>query len=312
MLNDAILIAGPTASGKSALAVDIARKTGGVVINADSMQVYDVLSVLSARPGPDDLNRVPHALYGHVPPSVAYSTGAWLADVAQLCTSGFLQERRPIFVGGTGLYFRALLEGIAKTPAVPPKLRRRWRERLVAEGPEALHRILQERDPEAAASIGQTDGQRITRALEVHEASGRPLSEWQKENTPPLVSSATSVKVVLEPDRSFVVERIERRFDRMIAQGGLEEVRALLSLKLAPELPAMKAIGVRELASYLQGEIPLAQAVEQAKTATRRYSKRQTTWFRHQLDDGWKRLAVTPSDATQVRLVDLVVDATKN
>lgn len=312
MLNNAILIAGPTASGKSALAVELAREIGGVVVNADSMQVYDVLSVLTARPGPEDLERVPHALYGHVPPSLAYSTGAWLGDVAKLASSGDLDLRRPIFVGGTGLYFRALLEGIAQTPPVPGAVRERWRQRLAAEGPEALHGLLAERDPDAALAIGRTDGQRITRALEVYEASGRPLSAWQKENTPPLVSHETSTKVVLEPDRSYVVERIEQRFDRMVAEGGLDEVRALLALNLAPDLPAMKAIGVRELTSYLRGDITLEQAVEQAKTATRRYSKRQSTWFRHQLDESWQRRAVLPSSASPAGLVEALKNTTKN
>ncbi|MFC5585675.1 tRNA (adenosine(37)-N6)-dimethylallyltransferase MiaA [Nitratireductor kimnyeongensis] len=290
MLNDAILIAGPTASGKSALALRLALEVGGAIINADSMQVYDMLRVLSARPGADDLGRVPHHLYGHVSPSVAYSTGAWLDDVSRLLDTDVLKDRRPIFVGGTGLYFRALLDGIAPTPPVPEPVRIRWRKRLADEGPEALHSLLSERDAVAAAAIGSTDGQRITRALEVHDATGKALSAWQNETTEPLLSREDCTCIVLEPERSFVVDRIERRFDSMVADGALEEVAALLALDLAASLPAMKAIGVPELAAYLRSECTLEQAVTRAKTATRRYSKRQATWFRHQLDDRWLRL----------------------
>ncbi|WP_295814917.1 tRNA (adenosine(37)-N6)-dimethylallyltransferase MiaA, partial [uncultured Nitratireductor sp.] len=231
MLNDAILIAGPTASGKSALALHFARDTDGVVINADSMQVYDVLSILSARPDAGEDATVPHHLYGHVPPSVAYSTGAWLADVAGLVRNGILEGRRPIFVGGTGLYFRALLTGIAPTPPVPEAVREHWRQRLAKEGPEALHQILSHRDRDTAAAIRPADGQRITRALEVHEATGRALSAWQRDTTPPLVDRQTSTCIVLEPERAFVTQRIEQRFDRMVDRGALDEVRALLALE---------------------------------------------------------------------------------
>ncbi len=292
MLNDAILIAGPTASGKSALALRLAMETGGVIVNADSMQVYDVLRVLSARPGADDLARVPHHLYGHVPPSIAYSTGAWLEDVAALAKKGSLSDRRPIFVGGTGLYFRALLDGIAPTPPVPEDVRNHWRQRLLEEGPEALHRLLSERDAAAAGAIGVMDGQRITRALEVHDATGRALSTWQNETTVPLVKKSECTCIVLEPERVFVTEQIERRFDSMVEEGALDEVRALLALDLSAALPAMKAIGVPELAAYLRNECSLEDAIMRAKTATRRYSKRQATWFRHQLGEDWLRLPI--------------------
>lgn len=308
MLNDAILIAGPTASGKSALALRLALEVGGAIVNADSMQVYDVLRVLSARPGTDDLARAPHHLYGHVSPSVAYSTGAWLDDVSALLEKGALAGRRAIFVGGTGLYFRALLNGIAPTPPVPEPVRSHWRKRLADEGPEALHRVLSKRDAAAAAAIGPTDGQRITRALEVHDATGKALSAWQDETTQPLVARENSTCIVLEPERSFVVERIESRFDSMIAQGALEEVMALLALDLAVSLPAMKAIGVPELTAYLRNECTLEQAVTQAKTSTRRYSKRQATWFRHQLDDQWLRLPI----GSHTRSTDELVTAIKN
>lgn len=303
MLNDAILIAGPTASGKSALALRLAMEVGGAIINADSMQVYDVLRVLSARPGADDLARVPHHLYGHVPPSVAYSTGAWLDDVAVLFEKGVLGGCRPIFVGGTGLYFHALLNGIAPTPPVPEAVRFHWRQRLAVEGPEALHRLLSERDATAAAAIGPTDGQRITRALEVHDATGKALSVWQGETSTPLVNRKSSTCIVLEPERSFIVDRIERRFDSMVDEGALDEVRALLALDLAASLPAMKAIGVPELAAYLRHECTLDEAVTKAKTATRRYSKRQATWFRHQLDDQWWRLPISARTETTDDLV---------
>ncbi|MBN7762789.1 tRNA (adenosine(37)-N6)-dimethylallyltransferase MiaA [Nitratireductor aquibiodomus] len=297
MLNNAILIAGPTASGKSALALALAQETGGVVINADSMQVYDVLSLLTARPSAEDLKRVPHFLYGHVSPSVAYSTGAWLDDVAKLVESGALEGKRPVFVGGTGLYFRALLEGIAPVPPVPDAVRRHWRQRMEKDGPEALHGLLAERDPDAASAIGTGDAQRITRALEVFEASGRPLSAWQQENTPPLVDRASSRCIVLEPEREFVRQRIGQRFDRMVEEGALEEVKALLALDLPPELPAMKAIGVPELAACLANECALEDAIERAKTATRRYSKRQGTWFRNQLGEDWLRVPLSSENA---------------
>ena len=268
-VKDAILIAGPTASGKSALALSLAERTGGVIVNTDSMQGYAVLDVLTARPAADALARAPHFLYGHVPPSTAYSTGAWLRDVTRLIEAGALTGRPVIFVGGTGLYFRALAEGIAQMPGIPAEIRERWRDALAESGAPALHRMLMRRDAAAAARLRPSDGQRVVRALEVLEASGRSILDWQRRNGPPL---------------------IDRRFDTMLADGALEEVRRLVALDLDPALPAMKAIGVRELQAVLAGTMGAEAAIERAKAATRQYAKRQATWFRHQLGSEWRRL----------------------
>lgn len=296
-LKDAVLIAGPTASGKSALALDVARRTGGVVVNADSMQVYSVLSALTARPGPEETRAVPHELYGHVHPSESYSTGHWLRDVERLIEKGTFQARMPIFVGGTGLYFRALTEGLAPIPGIPSAIRAQWRHRLEREGAEALHERLARDDPAAAQQIRPSDGQRIVRALEVLEATGRSITQWRGEGTAPLVDARSARLFVIEPDRAALHRRIEERFDRMVEAGALEEVKALLALKLPPFMPAMKAIGVPELAAVLAGEMPLETAITKVKTATRRYAKRQETWFRHQLSPAWKRVKAPASVA---------------
>lgn len=289
-LDDAVLIAGPTASGKSALALDLARRTGGVIVNADSMQVYDVLRVVTARPGPEDLAQAPHLLYGHVHPGTAYSTGEWLRDVARMIADGRLEGRRAIFVGGTGLYFRALLGGLSDMPDVPDEIRARWRRRLTEEGAPALHRMLAARDPDTAASLRPGDGQRIARALEVLDASGRPIRHWQGRQTPPLVDPATATRLVLDVDRALLHARINARFARMAEDGALEEVARLVALELDPAVPAMKAIGVPELAAHLSGTLALDQAIERAQAATRQYAKRQMTWFRNQLGEEWRRV----------------------
>jgi len=290
MLKGAILIAGPTASGKSALALELAREKGAVIINADSMQVYSVLNLLTARPGPEELAAAPHWLYGHVAPSAPYSTGRWVRDVEELIEAEGLKARAVIFVGGTGLYFRALTEGLSPMPDIPDAVRARWRERLAEEGGEALHRRLAEADPVAAGRIRQSDGQRIVRALEVLEASGKPISHWQAQSSCPLVDSASSRKIVLTPDRERLARRIEERFDRMIRLGAVKEVEELLALDLPPSMPAMKAIGVREIAAALAGEISMDEAASRAKAATRQYAKRQMTWFRHQFGPDWERV----------------------
>ena len=289
-VKDAILIAGPTASGKSALALDLAERLGGVIVNTDSMQGYAVLDVLTARPGKADLSRAPHFLYGHVHPSKAYSTGAWLRDVARLIEDGTLDGRPAVFVGGTGLYFRALAEGMAEMPVVPADIRERWRHDLKERGAPRLHDILMHRDADAASQLRPSDGQRIVRALEVLEASGRSILAWQRENGPPLIDRGSARFFVIEPERAALVERIERRFDAMIESGALEEVRRLDALGLDPALPAMKAIGVRELQAVLAGSMSAEAAIERVKAATRQYAKRQATWFRHQLGTEWRRI----------------------
>lgn len=291
MIKGAVLIAGPTASGKSRLALDVARRTGGVIINADSMQVYSGLRVLTARPDDDDLAAAPHLLYGHIDPSVPYSTGQWLRDAAAL--DGQLAGRKAIFVGGTGLYFRALTEGLSAMPDVHEEIRNRWRARLEEEGPAELHRELANIDPKAASALQPNDGQRIVRALEVIEASGRSILDWQAQKGTSLVDVESAERLLVDIDRDLLRQRINSRFDAMIALGVLEEVRELVARKLDLSLPAMRAIGVPELSAHLEGKSSLSNAVDRAKTATRQYAKRQLTWFRNQLGPGWKAIDVT-------------------
>lgn len=286
-VKDAILIAGPTASGKSALAIRMARETGGFIVNTDSMQVYGVLDLLTARPSLEDMGVAEHYLYGHVPPSAAYSTGKWFADVEALLSRPDLKGRRPIFVGGTGLYFRALLGGLSGMPEVPAEVRGHWREQLGLRGAEALHALLRERDPAIAATLRPSDSQRIVRALEVIEGTGRSLLDWQQDRGRALVDDATARRIVLLPDRGWLGERIARRFALMWDHGAIDEVRALLALDLDPMLPAMKAIGVREIAAFLEGSMAREEAMERSVIATRQYAKRQSTWFRNQLDESW-------------------------
>ncbi|MBZ9941984.1 tRNA (adenosine(37)-N6)-dimethylallyltransferase MiaA [Mesorhizobium sp. BR1-1-13] len=306
-VKNAILIAGPTASGKSALALDLAERIGGVIVNADSMQAYSVLDVLTARPEAADLARAPHYLYGHVHPGTAYSTGAWLRDVTRLIEDGAL-SRRPIFVGGTGLYFRALAEGISEMPDIPRQVRDRWRYELKEQGAVKLHGILLREDSRAAMQLKPTDSQRIVRALEVLDASGRSILDWQAARGRPLIDRQTARFFVIEPDRATLVGRIERRFDQMLAKGALDEVRQLASLRLDSQLPAMKAIGVRELQATMAGQSGFPEAIERAKIATRQYAKRQTTWFRHQLGPEWQRLR--PGDDLETTIQTLVANAT--
>lgn len=289
LIRNATLIAGPTASGKSRLALELAERIGGTIVNADSMQVYAVLDVLTARPGAEDLRRAPHLLYGHVDPAIAFSTGAWLREVVALADGGGLSGA-PVFVGGTGLYFRALEEGISEMPDIPGEVREHWRRELAEKGAAALHRVLADRDPKAAGTLRPGDSQRIVRALEVLEASGRSILDWQMERGRPLIDRDSARFIVIEPERAELVARIDRRFDGMIEAGALEEVRALAALDLDQRLPAMKAIGVRELQAALAGEVSMAEAIERAKIATRQYAKRQSTWFRHQLGPHWRRL----------------------
>ena len=292
-MRNAILIAGPTASGKSALALKLARETGGVIVNADSMQVYSGLRILTARPGMEEEAEIPHLLYGHVDPADSYSTGRYMRDVA--APAGPLAGRKTVFVGGTGLYFRALIHGLSEMPEVPEEIRQKWRMAVSKEGAAALHRLLAERDPASAAAIHAADAQRIVRALEVLEASGKPISHWQKAAGAPVVDAGRARLLVIEPDREELAARISRRFDAMLREGALEEARAIGARGLDPALPAMKAIGLRELLAADRGEMSFDAAIERAKTATRQYAKRQMTWFRNQLGPEWRRLAMARS-----------------
>jgi tRNA dimethylallyltransferase len=291
----AVLIAGPTASGKSAAALRLAeaaarRRRSAWIVNADSMQVYEALQTLTARPGAAEEARAPHRLYGHVAAETRYSVGAWLVDIAAVLAAAEEAGVLAIVVGGTGLYFKALTEGLATVPPVDAGVRAHWLERLAADGAAALHAELATRDATAAAAIRPGDSQRILRALEVIDATGRSLADWQQAQPAPLLPAARSMRIVIEPDRDTLYRRIEERFDGMIEAGAMEEVRAVLARKLQPQLPVMKAIGVGELAAVLRNEVPLEEALARAKAATRRYAKRQSTWFRHQMRD-WERVS---------------------
>lgn len=286
----AILIAGPTASGKSALALRLARDCGGYIINSDSMQVYDVLDQLTARPQSDDLQIVPHYLYGHVSPLQLYSTGRWLEEVEALLARPELQGRIPVFTGGTGLYFKALLGGLSDMPQVKDEVRDYWRNRMLEEGAPRLHEELQQRDPAMAERLKAGDSQRIVRALEVIDSTGRSLIEWQEAKGKALIDPLYAEKLVLMPDRAWLRQRIAQRFDLMMQGNAVQEVQALLALQPDAALSVMKAIGVREIESWLKGEMSREKAVELSVIATRQYAKRQMTWFRNQFGDEWRRL----------------------
>lgn len=279
----AVLIAGPTASGKSALALQRAGEAGGVVINTDAMQVYDVLRVITARPSAEDMAGVPHQLYGIVPPAVRHSTGDWLRAVAKLLPE--LEGRTAIFAGGTGLYFDALLRGFAEVPEVPAEIVREVEAELAGLDREARGRLIAERDPQTARLLKAPDPQRVARALAVLKATGRPLASFQQEAQRGLLDAYEVERIVLNPDRDVLRERIAGRFERMFEAGAAEEVRALRALNLDPSLPPMKAIGVPEISDWLDGKVSREEATARAVTATRQYAKRQRTWFRSRMAD---------------------------
>ena len=282
------LLAGPTASGKSALAMEIARETGAVIVNADSQQLYADLRVLSARPSPEDEAAVEHRLYGVADAADAWSVGRWSRAVtAEL--EGLAATGRPaLLVGGTGLYFTALTRGLADIPEVPEAARSAATAALAAEGELAFRRRLAALDQTAEGRIAAGDRQRLVRAMAVAEHTGRALSDWTAD-TAPLLPRGSWSGLVFEPDRATLYARCDARVAHMIDQGALEEVRALVARGLDPGLPAMKAVGVRDFAAHLQGETTLDQAVEAVRQATRNYAKRQLTWFRNQTPD-WPRV----------------------
>jgi tRNA dimethylallyltransferase len=296
----AILIAGPTASGKSAAALAVAERMNGTVINADSMQVYRELAVLTARPTPEQMAAAPHRLYGTVPAAEAYSVGRWLEDAGAAIEEARGEGRLPILVGGTGLYFKALLEGLSPVPDIPAEIRAFWRERSTALGPEALYDELQARDPVMAARLKASDPQRVVRALEVIDATGVSLAEWQGTEGTPLLKSDETLKLVVAPERAPLYAAIDARFDRMIAGGAIEEVRALMALHLDPGLPAMRAHGVHEIAAYLAGAMSLEAAVANAKTESRRYAKRQMTWLKRFMAE-WEWVPDAPAAVAALR-----------
>lgn len=284
-----MLIAGPTASGKSALAMRVASALNGVVVNTDSMQVYSDLHILTARPSKEEEARIEHQLYGHVDGGDTYSVGRWLEDLEGLSKVLRENERPPVFVGGTGLYFKALTEGLSPIPPIDAAIRRKWR----AFDPEKLHEALAAQDPEAASTLLPSDTQRLCRALEVFESTGQSILFWQSKAGKPLVSSANTLRVFLDPDRDSLYRRINTRFDEMMAKGALDEVETLRQRGLSPECPVMRAHGVPHLIAYLNQALDLESALERSKADVRHYAKRQKTWFRNQMD-GWH--AIDPQD----------------
>ncbi len=278
-----LVVAGPTASGKSALAMDLAHVIGGVVVNADSMQVYRELRVLTARPSPEDERRVPHRLFGVLPAAEVCSAGRWLTLASAEVDAARAAGRQAVFVGGTGFYLRALMEGLAPIPPIPDAVRTLARTRHARLGGEAFRAELAVHDPESAARIPATDSQRLMRAWEVAAATGRPLPAWQREGPAGRPVAARFVVIAVIPPRETVYAAAEARFDAMLAEGAIDEVVELRSLGLDPGLPVMKAVGVRELGAYLDGRTTLVAAATAAKKATRNYAKRQLTWLRHQL-----------------------------
>ncbi len=278
-----VLIAGPTASGKSTLAARIAARQGRAVVNADALQVFACWRVLSARPGPEERASAPHLLFGHRGATAHYSAGDWLREVAGVLRA----HTAPVIVGGTGLYFSALTAGLAEIPPVPPPIRAEAEARLAARGCAALAAEL---DADSRARLDAANPARVLRAWEVLRATGHGIAAWHAATPPPLLPADRATALVLEPDREALAARIDARFDAMIAAGALEEVRAAREW-WDPALPAARAIGAAELMAHLRGETTLDAAITAAKIATRRYAKRQRTWFRNRLGD-WRRVAV--------------------
>jgi len=293
----AILIAGPTASGKSALAVALARALGGTVINADSQQVYAAWRVLTARPTDEEMAGAPHRLYGHVALDAPYSVGHWLAEVAPQ-----LSEPWPIITGGTGLYFKALTEGLAPIPAVPAQVRASGEAELERLGLAALGAALAARDPATAAALDLVNPRRVLRAWEVLEATGTGLAAWKARTPAPLVPLTDCIAVALTPERDRLYARCDARFDAMLEAGALDEARAVMAMDLPSDAPGLKALGAADLMAHLRGEMTLPEAAERARTETRRYAKRQLTWIRNQMG-AWRHL-VEPSPEAVLGMIE--------
>ena len=281
-MHPAILIHGPTASGKSALAIEVARRLGGEVINADSMQVYSDVQVISARPTEEDMARVPHHLFGYVDPGLRYSTGEWLEATRGVIKKLQRQNRRAVFVGCTGLYLLALTQGLSDIPPVPDEIRAEVRTISEAEGADGLRARLMPHDPELAERLGTGDRQRLGRAYEVWLATGRSLTDFQTERQPPVLQPGEWTGFALTPPRTALYKKIDRRFEGMLMQGAMNEARALVARGLDPELPVMKACGMPWLTAFARGELSPEEAAENAKRDTRRYAKRQFTWIGRQ------------------------------
>ena len=275
-----ILITGPTASGKSGLALRLAEQLGGVVINADSMQVYRELRILTARPTYGDEARAPHALYGFVSGAESYSAGRYATDVARVLENAQREGRRPIIVGGTGLYFKALTEGLSPIPAIPDDVRAHWRSVAAENGAGHMHGELAKRDPAMARRLASGDTQRIVRALEVLDATGTSLAEWQRLPRQPVLDIGATIPLLVAVERQELACRIDARFRAMVQTGALDEVLQLKTLELEPALPLMTALGVRPLLAHLAGEASLEEAIAAGQMETRQYAKRQSTWAR--------------------------------
>lgn len=290
-MKPALLIMGPTASGKSALALALAERIGGEIINADSMQVYRDFRILTARPSLEEEAQAPHHLYGHVDAAERYSTGRWLTDALAAIADIRARGQTPILVGGTGLYFKALTQGLAEMPSIDPELRGALQERAATEGAPALYAELAKLDPQTAARLEPNDTPRIIRALEVIETTGESITSFQA-NTKPALADHEWRGLALTPDREALYAAINTRFDKMLEQGALDEVRAFAARNLDPTLPATKAHGAPALTAYLRGEISLAAATEIGQRDTRRYAKRQFTWIANQMP-AWPRIAAS-------------------
>lgn len=300
-MHPAILIHGPTASGKSALAIELARKLGGEVINADSMQVYSDLQVISARPTEEEMAGVPHHLFGYVDAATRYSTGEWLEAARGVLKRLQRQNKHAVIVGGTGLYLLALTQGLSDIPPVPDDIRAEVRAIADTEGADGLRTRLAPHDPELAERLGTGDKQRLARAYEVWLATGRPLTDFQSERQPPVLKEGEWTGFALTPPRTALYKKIDRRFEGMLMQGAVEEARALVARDLNPELPAMKALGMPSIAAFVRGEISAEEAAESAKRESRRYAKRQFTWIGRQFPF-WPRIP-SPEIGDRMRVI---------
>lgn len=288
-----ILIAGPTASGKTGLAIELASRFGGIIINADSMQVYRELEIITARPSAAEMAACPHHLFGHVSVLEPYSVARWLGEAVALIEREMEAGRPVVIAGGTGLYFTSLLSGISPIPEIPDEIRSKWRTRQKSDA-GGLYEALQKQDPDMADTLNPQDSQRIVRALEVVEATGISLLEWQRRGNKPLLPAEAKVrKLLLMPERAWLYDRINRRFEQMIEAGAIDEVKTFIELGVSESATASKAIGARQLASHVAGEIGLAEAIELSQTASRQYAKRQMTWFRNTFDDEWELFGTT-------------------
>lgn len=297
-----ILIAGPTASGKSALAIKIARKCGGAIINADALQVYEGWNILSARPSAHDLAQCPHYMYGHIAMHQSYSVGGWLRDIKRQLAGCAKRSERPVIVGGTGLYFSSLTQGLADIPEVPVEVRQKADQMAIDQGRDVFAAILKLKDPDTYTQIDVQNPVRTQRAWEVLETTGKGLSKWQKNQQAPIIPEGKAHLISLTSDTSWLNARIDKRFDSMVSLGALEECRAALGSWWDETLPSCKAIGAKELISHLKGELDLTDAVEAAKLQSRRYAKRQRTWFRSRMQN-WHKLHISDNETDLSKLL---------